>query len=97
MRLLVCGSRNWAGGLEPIARELRRLLGHDGSPGVVIHGAAFGVDKIAGGYALHEMGATIEPYPALWNEDDGGWGDLLLDAALSVLGAAPVGPADPGL
>jgi len=65
MRLLVCGSRDWTDS-KRIMRELGRLLGHDGSPGVVIHGAALGADKLAGTCAL-ALGASGEPFPADWD------------------------------
>lgn len=61
MKVLVCGSRDWFD-RGPIERELRKL-----PPGtIVVHGAARGVDTIAGDVA-YDLGFTVRSYPADWN------------------------------
>lgn len=63
MRLLVCGSReyeNW----DKINSELSRLLR---KPTVIIHGAAAGVDSMAGLWARRNN-IPEEAYPADWEK-----------------------------
>jgi hypothetical protein len=61
MKVLVCGSRKCVV-QAPIERELRKL-----PPGtIIIHGAARGVDNIAG-YVGKRLGFPIRPYPADWD------------------------------
>ncbi|MDE1822352.1 MAG: DUF2493 domain-containing protein [Euryarchaeota archaeon] len=60
MRLLVCGSRDWADG-EIILTELAALQGVD----VVIEGEAPGADTFAR-KAAEQMGIPVLPFPADW-------------------------------
>ncbi len=62
MRVLVCGSRNWADGAL-IHRELSALSG----VAVVIHGAAPGADALAG-EAASELGIPVLAFPAEWEK-----------------------------
>jgi hypothetical protein len=60
LRVLVCGSREWAQP-EPILRELELLpLGT-----IVIHGDARGADRLAGQIAA-ELGFPVVARPAPW-------------------------------
>lgn len=62
MKVLVCGSRDWVD-QAPIERELRKL-----PPGtILVHGAARGVDNIAG-YVGKLLGFTVRAYPADWDK-----------------------------
>lgn len=82
MRLLVCGSRNWAlyfdGCDETKVRaeamrasaELRSL-----SPALIIHGNAAGADSCAATWADVE-GLPVEAYPADWKRDGRAAGPL---------------------
>lgn len=82
LRILVTGSRNWRWP-SVVRRELDQavinyILCEDSAPDVVtvVHGAAGGVDSIAGGYARSRRWVP-EPHPADW--------------AGPCLGACPVG------
>jgi len=62
MKVLVCGSRRWVA-QAPIERELRKL-----PPGtIIVHGAARGVDNIAG-YVGERLGFIVRAYPADWDQ-----------------------------
>lgn len=64
MRVIICGSRDWADPL-PIERELIGLR-QDWGPGVtVVEGAARGADRIAGQVA-RRLGIPVEEHPADW-------------------------------
>ncbi|HXN71524.1 MAG TPA: DUF2493 domain-containing protein [Candidatus Acidoferrales bacterium] len=67
MRLLVCGSREWADA-SVIEQHLRRL-----HPSVVIHGGARGADVIAGNVAIR-LGVPVEIYRADWDKHGRGAG-----------------------
>lgn len=60
MRVLVTGSREWTD--RGVIRHALETLPRDT---VIIHGAARGVDRIAGEIAT-ELGFMVEPYPADW-------------------------------
>ena len=60
--VLVCGSRDWTD-REPIRRVLLGL--HREGYTVLLHGAAPGVDSLAG-RAAEEMGFVVQPWPAEW-------------------------------
>lgn len=60
MRLLVCGSRDWADeGL------IERVLSGYARETVVIHGGAPGADKLAGA-AAKKLGMSVDVFPADW-------------------------------
>lgn len=59
MKVLFSGSRTWLA-LEPIRSFLEKLPRDT----VVVHGAAAGVDNIAGDLA-RQLGMTVREYPAL--------------------------------
>ncbi len=63
MKVLVTGSRDWTvQHVDIIYRELVKL-----PPGtIVVHGAAPGVDEIAGLVAA-ELGLVVRDYPARWD------------------------------
>lgn len=61
VRVLICGSRTWEDE-GPVREVLRGLNTHI----VVIHGAARGVDAMAGRLA-EEMGMKVLAFPAQWN------------------------------
>lgn len=64
MRLLVCGSREWSD-VERVEMEMIDMLG--AGAGVVIHGAARGVDQIAHTCALGRW--DVAAFPADWEHD----------------------------
>ncbi len=63
MRVIVCGSRNFANRAWLYSR-LDRLP----RPVVIVHGAATGADTLAGEWALGAEGATAEAHPAEWDK-----------------------------
>lgn len=65
--ILVTGDRNWSrsGSQVMIIREA--LRGYRKHNPVIVHGAARGVDSIAGDCAL-ALGYTVHPHPANWSE-----------------------------
>lgn len=65
--ILVTGDRNWprAGSQVQIIRDA--LRGYRKHNPVIVHGAARGVDSIAGDCAL-ALGYTVHPHPANWSE-----------------------------
>ena len=63
--MLVCGDRNWHNFVLP-RQILKDLLKHD--PIItVVHGDCRGADKICG-YTARQLGMTVIPEPANWNE-----------------------------
>jgi hypothetical protein len=60
VRLLACGSRTWSDEV-PIRAALERTR-----PEVVIHGAYWGADTLAGRIAT-ELGCLVLPFPADWS------------------------------
>lgn len=61
MRILFTGSRHW-NNAAPVAAIINSLPDH----AIVIHGAARGLDSLAGSLA-EQRGLTVESYPADWN------------------------------
>lgn len=65
-RVIVCGDRN--GFHVPSVRSVIKALAEDHGPSLVIlHGAARGVDSVAGGIA-RGLGVTVEEFPAEWRK-----------------------------
>jgi len=64
MRVLVCGSREWANG-EAMLRRLQTLEAHDKV--VIIEGEARGADLMAKGIAKY-FGWEVLPFPADWDK-----------------------------
>lgn len=62
MKVLVFGSREWVD-QAPIERELRKLPPDT----ILVHGACRGADLIAG-FLGKQLGFTVRPYPARWEE-----------------------------
>lgn len=60
MRVLVCGSRNWAK-VAPIRRELQRIKDLE----CVIEGEAKGADRLSRWVAT-DLGVPVERFPADW-------------------------------
>jgi hypothetical protein len=64
MRVIVCGSRTF-GVRDAHLAEMDRLLSELPPDVVIVHGDAYGADKLAGKWAaLH--GRKVEAYPADW-------------------------------
>jgi len=61
MKVLVTGDRNW-NRMDIIERELRKLS----KDTIIIHGAARGVDTIAG-FVAERLGMKVIPFPAKWH------------------------------
>lgn len=61
MRILFTGSRHW-NNAAPVAAIINSLPDH----AIVIHGAARGLDSLAG-HLAKQRGLTVESYPADWN------------------------------
>lgn len=66
MRVLFCGSRNWRDA-DKIVEELKKL---DPATTTIVHGDAYGADRIADYYAKR-MGFKTEPHPAEWDKYPG--------------------------
>jgi len=62
MKILVCGDRHWSD-INSIKRELQKYSGDV----TIIHGAAKGVDSLAG-LVASELGFKLEVYPAKWDQ-----------------------------
>ena len=71
MKMLVCGSRyepHWTGrAIVKKQMSLHSNFRHEEEV-TVIHGAAPGVDTLAGEYAEGSWGWTVRAYPAKWDE-----------------------------
>lgn len=74
MRLLVCGSRDCDSAPE-IYSWLNAVDHQVGQIEVIIHGDAYGADKISGKWAEYE-GRQVEVYPADWNKHGRGAGHI---------------------
>tara|TARA_R110000824_G_scaffold65772_6_gene171143 strand:+ start:3848 stop:4192 length:345 start_codon:yes stop_codon:yes gene_type:complete len=61
MRILFTGSRHW-NNAAPVAAIINSLPDH----AIVIHGAARGLDSLAGSLA-EQRGLTVEAHPADWS------------------------------
>jgi hypothetical protein len=62
MRVLVCGSRDWAN--EDVIRMRLRMLPRET---IIMHGGCRGADTIASAHAL-SLGMIVDEYPANWRE-----------------------------
>ncbi len=63
MRLLFSGDRNWT----RVAPVTEVLSWFDPTRDIVVHGAAKGLDSLAGNLA-HSMGFTVVSFPAHWTQ-----------------------------
>lgn len=64
MRILVCGGRGYHD-YPKMCQFMSDLTEAQGEPSAIIHGAAFGADRMAGRWAK-ENGIPVETFPANW-------------------------------
>ena len=70
MKVLVCGSRDWADPKPVISRlhALRMTALHRGEALAIIHGGARGADTIAGAWGSRQR-FSVQPFPADWDRN----------------------------
>lgn len=94
VRILVCGGRDYAD-LNTIRSEMEALgEAYYVDDVTIVHGAATGVDTLAGDMAAH-LGFAVDEFPADWNRHGRAAGPIrnqqMLDSGVDLVVAFPGG------
>jgi hypothetical protein len=95
LRVIFSGARIWTDP-EPVQAALNCLVRKAGSdPLTIVHGAARGLDALAGSLAALMPGVTVEAHPADWNTHGKAAGHLrnqkMVDLGADLAMAFPLG------
>lgn len=72
---LICGGRDFSDA-RMFSDAMRRIVRERGYPAVVVHGGAYGADRMAENWAIESQVEKVVAYPAIWKRDGNKAGPL---------------------